>query len=334
MKIFLLTEAGKNIGSGHITRCIALSQAFIEKGLYPYFVINGDNSVKDLFKDKKYIIFNWLEERKRLFNLIKTSDIVIIDSYLADNTLYKGISENAKLCVYIDDNKRIDYPKGILVNGGIYSLKLKYPKKRNLIYLLGFQYTILRKEFWYVGKKKVKKNIKDVMITFGGADTKNITTKVLRLLTNEFPNFNKKVVIGKWFRNFNLIKKQKDERTEFIEWADANKMKELMMKSDIVVSAGGQALFEFAQVGLPVIIIAANDKNQLKNINEWKKTGFIEYAGLWKDKNLENSLLNKINFVNNYNTRLQMSYNGKRILKKNGSLNVVSKILQELTNKE
>ena len=35
MKVFILTEGGKDIGFGHITRCISLSEAFEEKGIYP-----------------------------------------------------------------------------------------------------------------------------------------------------------------------------------------------------------------------------------------------------------------------------------------------------------
>jgi UDP-2,4-diacetamido-2,4,6-trideoxy-beta-L-altropyranose hydrolase len=53
MKIFIVTEGGKGIGFGHITRCTSIYQAFEQKGLIPEFVINGDNSVKDLLPDKK-----------------------------------------------------------------------------------------------------------------------------------------------------------------------------------------------------------------------------------------------------------------------------------------
>ena len=62
--------------------------------------------------------------------------------------------------VYIDDNKRLDYPKGIVVNGSIYAEELNYPHKNGPTYLLGIKYAPLRKEFWEVPEKKIKKRLK------------------------------------------------------------------------------------------------------------------------------------------------------------------------------
>ena len=45
MKVFIITEGGKDIGFGHITQCLSLYQAFKEKGILPKFIINGDNNI-------------------------------------------------------------------------------------------------------------------------------------------------------------------------------------------------------------------------------------------------------------------------------------------------
>ena len=54
MKVFIITEGGKNIGFGHITRCLSLYQAFEERGNKPKFIINGDNDIEYLLKDINY----------------------------------------------------------------------------------------------------------------------------------------------------------------------------------------------------------------------------------------------------------------------------------------
>jgi len=41
MKVFIITEGSKNIGFGHITRCISLYQVFEERGILPEFIINN-----------------------------------------------------------------------------------------------------------------------------------------------------------------------------------------------------------------------------------------------------------------------------------------------------
>jgi len=61
-----------------------------------------------------------------------------------------------KLAVYIDDNKRLDYPKGVVVNGSIHAKELNYSKKNGVKYLLGPKYIPLRKDFWEVPEKEIK----------------------------------------------------------------------------------------------------------------------------------------------------------------------------------
>lgn len=154
MKVFILTEGGKNIGFGHITRCLSLYQAFEEKEIIPELILNSDDNIEYLLKGIKYQKLNWTEKRDKLFELIKGADIAIIDSYLADISIYNALFDLVKLPVYMDDNKRVDYPKGIVVNGSIYAEELNYPKEKGVIYLLGAKYTTLRKEFWEVPKKR------------------------------------------------------------------------------------------------------------------------------------------------------------------------------------
>ena len=45
MNVFIITEGGKNIGFGQITRCLSLYQTFKERGIKPKFIINGDSDI-------------------------------------------------------------------------------------------------------------------------------------------------------------------------------------------------------------------------------------------------------------------------------------------------
>ncbi len=42
MKVIVFTEGGRNYGYGHVSRCKALCEAFIETGVTPDLIINGD----------------------------------------------------------------------------------------------------------------------------------------------------------------------------------------------------------------------------------------------------------------------------------------------------
>ncbi|HEK24805.1 MAG: UDP-2,4-diacetamido-2,4,6-trideoxy-beta-L-altropyranose hydrolase, partial [Hydrogenobaculum sp.] len=244
MKVFIITEGSSYIGFGHITRMLSIYQAFEEINIKPKLIINGDESILDLVENTDFEIYDWLHEKENLLSQIKDADIVIVDSYMADKDFYEKISNMVKIPVYYDDNKRLDYPKGIVVNGNIYAKDLDYPNKEGTFYLLGTQYTPLRKEFWEVSEKSIKKSVESIMITFGGDDIRNMTPKVLKLLKAKFPNLKKNVVIGKGFKNINEIEYTKDANTDLIYFPKAEKMKELMLESDIAISAGGQTLYE------------------------------------------------------------------------------------------
>jgi len=329
MKVFIITEGSKNIGFGHITRCLSLCQAFKDRGILPEFIINGDNNIEYLLKGVNYQIFNWLDKKSKLFEMVKDADVAIIDSYLADISVYNTLSELVKLSVYIDDNKRLSYPKGIVVNGSIYAEELNYPHTNGVTYLLGTKYTPLRKEFWEVPEKKIKEKVESIMITFGGDDAKNMTPKILAFLNDEYPNLIKNVIIGRAFQNINEIKKCTDKNTNLICYPDAEKMKEIMFESDIAISACGQTLNELASVGVPTIGVCIAE-NQLGNIKGWEKIGFLEHAGWYSKGNILEKIKNVIEHLKNSKERKNKFKIARKFIDGEGSLKIIDKIMKEL----
>ncbi|AEH44330.1 pseudaminic acid biosynthesis-associated protein PseG [Thermodesulfatator indicus DSM 15286] len=333
LRVYILTEGSSSIGFGHVTRCLSLYQAFEERGIKPKFIVNGDKSIVELLKGTNYEIVNWLKEQQKIFKIVKDSDIVVVDSYLTDKNFHENLSKLVKLPVYIDDNKRIDYPKGVVVNGNIHAEGLNYPRRKEVIYLLGTKYIPLRKEFWEVPEKEIRKTIQSVMVTFGGDDIKKMTPKVLKLLNENYPELKKNVIIGKGFHNVDEIKTVADENTNLIYYPNAEEIKQAMLDYDIAISAGGQTLYELARVGVPTIAVAVAD-NQLKNVKGWEKTGFIEYTGWWKDKYVLDNIIFSIEKLKGFDVRLNRYIIGRRLVDGIGSLRNISKVLKILINKE
>lgn len=330
VKVCIITEGSGKIGFGHITRCSGLYEAFSNKGIHPLFILNSDESTRSLLNEKESLIFDWLKNRQRLLNLIENMDIVIIDSYLADLEIYEKISELVSVPVYLDDDKRIDYPKGIVVNGTIHSKYLDYPETENVEYLLGTDYIPLRKEFVNVPVKKTFKKVESVMITFGGDDLRNMTPKMLEILTEYFPRLIKKVIIGKGFKNINEIEKLESKNTELIYYPEAQGMIDCMLNSDLCISAGGQTLYELARIGLPTIAIAVA-KNQINNVNYWKETDFIEYAGFWDDTHLVKKIIQCIEDLQDLNLRECKSKIGQNSVDGMGALRIAEYCIQKLS---
>ncbi|MBA7512704.1 hypothetical protein ES705_04712 [subsurface metagenome] len=278
MKVIIITESGKNIGYGHVNRCYAIAQAFNGKGITPDFITNIDD--------------------KKIFTLVKyiRHDIAIIDSYLKNLSFYRTLAGLVKLIVYLDDNNRLRYPKGIVINGNIYAKNIDYPENIQITYLLGTKYTPLRKVFWEMPKKEINKTIKNVLVTFGGSDSKGMTSEITDFLKINYPILKIIAITGKSITD--------------------EEMKSVMLKSDIAISGGGQTLNELARVGVPTIVMYIT-KNQLQNIEMWKKVGFVEE---FKDDVIER-LKGQI-------IRKEMSAIGRNMIDGQGAKKIVNEVLE------
>lgn len=316
MNIYILTEGGSNIGLGHISRCSSIYQAFKERGYDPKFIVNTDENVNN----EDYIVSNWIEDNEFLEN----TDIVIIDSYLADKTLIDEFASKVPLMVFLDDNKRINYPKGIVVNGTVLASNLNYPLKSSLSYLIGSEYIPLREEFWQSKNISIGEEIETVLVTLGGNDLRNLTPKILKLLSEKFPDLNKKVVVGNSFSNKERIEKEADDKTELIYCPDASGMLNAMLSSDIAISASGQTLYELACTGVPTIAIGVID-NQINNIRNWQEQGFIHYAGCWNNPNLLDNIVERMKNIN----RGESHFKGMSAVDGQGSRRIVNHILNK-----
>lgn len=312
MKILILTEGGEMIGFGHITRCVALSEALEERGIITELIANGDNSILDFIKYKNFQRFDWIKNKEKLFHNIAKSDFVVIDSYLAEKSIYDKISEvtDGKILM-IDDYNRIDYPKGIVVNPSTYGDKLDYLRKSDAVYLLGKDYIIFRKEFWNVPEKKISKKVKNVLITFGGRDNYDLANKIANFLKEKFDI---KIYIVN-VKNNKLTSKE---------------MLNLMLESDVCVSGGGQTTYELARVGVPTIGICFAE-NQLGNLTSWEQIGILKNVGWFNDEKLFPTIGKIFNDLG-YESRLKMSKTGKEYFDGQGSKRIAEEIVKIAVN--
>lgn len=279
MKVALITEGLSGTGYGHLTRCLSLYQAFEEKNIIPLYIANCDENGKKFIGNVDIIKLDWLNKTVTLFELIKDFDIAIIDSYLAPSEIYKKIQNLVKKAIYIDDYIRLDYPPGIIINGTIGAENLPYKKDNKHQYLLGIEYMPLRKEFWDIEiPKKEIKEVKNVLITFGGQDFRELTFPILDFLLEKYPGLNYHVVKGT-SKNNNITNNNHSNKVNFYSSLNAKEMLDLMLKCDLAITAAGQTMYELARVGLKTIAIGIAD-NQRFNIQGWLGKNFI-YDEIW-----------------------------------------------------
>jgi spore coat polysaccharide biosynthesis predicted glycosyltransferase SpsG len=307
-RVIIFTEGGDNIGFGHITRCTALYEEIQVRNIEAIFIVFGNN-IEEILSEKKYQNIDWKNE-KYLDHILNKDDYVIIDSYLAGKEIYDFISKKVKKCLYIDDYNRINYPNGIVVNPCLYS-DIKYPGNENVKYLIGKQYIILRKEFEKQFIKTEKYSIDKILITLGGNDTRNLTAKLLKTLDKINPQFKISVVIGKIFDDLNSIKNEKNKNIELFFNVDAEKMRDLILNNDFVISGAGQSIYELLVLNtrfLP-ILLAENQKNNYIGLI---KLEIIDEIIKWDDDNLNQILKQRLLSYNEKKYKTAITNGGSR----------------------
>lgn len=316
MKAIILTEGGGGIGFGHVSRCLAIKQAFEHIGVETRLVINGDKSLSRVLTDSCYTLADW--QAGCVSRFLQGIDIVLVDSYLAGEATYKKIADVAKHCIYFDDFNRIKYPVGTVINYSASADEMNYIHRPGIRYLLGASYTPLRKGFWQVSERKILNVVRKALIIFGGTDTSGHTLETLRFLVENYPGIEKKVVIGAGFPFAEQLEQLKDDKTKVFVSLAAEKVKKVMLDCDIAFTAGGVTLCELARTGLPALVVSAAE-NQVENVKSLVKAHAACSVRIFRGK-IDTRILKKtFARITPQATRTHMSNAGKGIVDGQGA---------------
>lgn len=303
-KVLIFTEGGNKTGLGHISRCSSLYDELVNRGIEVELIINGDVFDIEIIKDKKVKVLNWMSE-KFLNDYIKKSDYSIVDSYLVNKSLCTVISNKSNKCLFIDDNARVKYPKGIIVNPALNIDDAMYHKNEGSCYLLGPKYIILRNAFLKAKREKINKVVKKILIIMGGSDVRNITPLILSILSNKYSKMVFNVIIGGYYKNMYEDEKNKVKNVHFYNNIDAEEMKEIMLNSDIAVTAAGQTTYELVATETPFIPIKVVE-NQSNNIIGLRELNIVDNVIEYSDPFFEKKLIIEFDRLLNFNSRAKI----------------------------
>jgi UDP-2,4-diacetamido-2,4,6-trideoxy-beta-L-altropyranose hydrolase len=333
LNIAFRVDSSPTIGTGHLMRCLALSEELIKRGNNCYFLTKTEND-ELLNKIKKNNIdfqkiqpnLNLLEDRNLVIDFSKKNDVnwIITDWYWLNSDYIKELKKKKFNILSVDDTANIHYYSDIVVNQNIGSEKLKYSTEKFTKFLLGTRYIMVRNQLLKRDKKIEKKKVEKILITLGGADTDNLTLNIIKMLEDIDKKIEFLVLIGPLNPhkdNINYYIKQKDLNVKIIKSPDD--ISNLYLESDIAISAGGTSCYELAYYGIPNIIIAIAD-NQLNIARELDKQEISLYLG--KKNEIKKEKLRKkiMELIENDSLRKTLMQNGKDLVDGKGKERIVS----------
>jgi len=320
--IFIFTEGGGEIGMGHISRCLSLYQAFEMRGYFPQFIINGNESLVSAVSGNRYQLFDWIAEVDKTIRLLQDAGIVLIDSYKCPAFLYQLIKNESKTAVYIDDNLRLEYPSGIVVNGVMGAEQLGYKKRGDIDYLLGAQYAFLRSSFWSVPVKEINPEVKSIFISCGGNDN-GLSVRIAKLVSEKFPKFYLSVIV----KDINSPElSELKHYTQLLGGLSADEMKALMGSADLAMTAAGQTTYELCRIGTPFVALLTAD-NQAYSIGNFFKQGLVQEVINPNNPAFDTMLVNQINYLLDPETRKAITLKMQTAIDGYGSLKLADYII-------
>lgn len=290
MKIAIRAEGGPATGMGHIVRCLSLANEFRKQSQSVIFISNdpvGRNAIAEQGFEAVSVMADELDNPEDFLSILKRHaiDCLIVDYYRVNRDYFLRLKEGVKCLCYVDDLNKFTYPVDILINGNFAAELMGYEKySPDEVLLLGVSYNFIREEFRDLPPRKVNKEIERILITTGGADPSNLTSRLIsELKTDDYLNhIHLDVVVGGGFIFKDELYKQAKIFQGVTLHENVKRISELMLKSDAAISAGGSTLYELCACGVPAFVCIIAD-NQEYIVTKLAENNFIRNLG-WHDR--------------------------------------------------
>jgi len=284
VKFLIRADASFETGTGHVMRCIALGQMLSDAGHQVIYLTQTDNQMIQERILREGFGINIFKEGDILKDAVYTAnagkdikaDWIITDGYKF-KTEYQKIIKNAGFkLMCIDDICECHYVSDIVLNQNINAERLyRYSCEHNTRLLLGIDFVLLRREFrksikW---ERKIEPDCKNILITLGGSDPKNITPQILKVMElAKIDKINLRVIAGANSENIEEIRDiSKDSKHNIECFINIANIEDQMKWCDLAISAAGSTVWELMMYKTPMVLFVSagnqeNISNQLKSL--------------------------------------------------------------------
>lgn len=256
-KIIFRIIGNKNVGMGHIYRCISFAKMFLGHDIQ-FICREEDKLAVEKVAEYHFPVLSLTSEQEGDYLITQRPDLIINDTLSTTAADMAMIKRSGAKVITLED-KGAGLNDADLVINEIFSSSTSTPDH---LYT-GHHYVVLRDEFFTQDRKD--RTGKHCLISFGGSDPSNYTQLVLSEFDDVFADagFDVTVIIGQGYAfKENLYKQiktlQSQDNITVIEGTD--QIAKLMASADFAFAGNGRTVFELAQMSLPAIILPQHER--------------------------------------------------------------------------
>jgi len=266
-RLLIRTDADAEIGIGHVMRCLALAQAWIENGGTVTFVcatIPGSLESRLHHEGADVVLIH--EQRGSLREASKTATVaedlnvvaIVVDGYCF-GAEYQALLHGVSGCLMVlDDFKQIaSFSCDYILDQNFGVLETQYCGiDSGTRLLLGPKYVLLRREFINVEVTEagVPEIARKLLLTLGGGAAPGVLRQLIDAVNDvDQINIDLTIVIGqagKWPEGLMAGSSQIEISDSVLDMAP------LMSDSDLAISAAGSTCWELIYMRLPALVVA------------------------------------------------------------------------------
>ena len=290
-RVLFRADASHGGGFGHVARVCALIEELQDRGAEPIAMVGGDAPGLGSWcqlHGLDALIGNWsLTQLVQIAEAERVSSVVVDGPALVEELVPK-LAERKLRTVIIDDKGTLAHSVAAVVNHNIHAEQLAatYPnaKKR----LLGRRYMMLRREIRRYTRgscRPMNMSRLRVVITYGGSDPVDATSRTLHLLPDDRP-LELVVIAGPSYQHDDQLRVAVDQARERGHTVDLRRAPDdpggLFVSADAAICSAGGTLGELAYLGCPALSYAiATD--QIVPARHQVRAGLISGGRTWAE---------------------------------------------------
>jgi UDP-2,4-diacetamido-2,4,6-trideoxy-beta-L-altropyranose hydrolase len=342
--LLIRADAGPDIGTGHVMRCLALAQAWKDAGGSAIFEMAVEMpEIERRLRVDGFVVHHINAQPGSERDAALTADLaisqnacfVVVDGYQFGSEYQMNLKKAKAHLLFIDDYGHAEfYWADLVLNQNIYAREELYEDRdSNTELLLGSPFVLLRREFqsWRKWIRKNPDNASKILVTLGGSDPDNATAKILSLLQSLKVNDIEIIVVigGGNAHNEALQAAAKQSQIPIRIVSNASNMPELLAWADMAIISGGTTSYETAFMGLPslIVIIASN---QIRVAEKLAEIGAAVNLG-WNHNLAGGGIQKTVEDLRvNCKTRESLSQISRQLVDGLGTARVIRAMLQRL----
>lgn len=321
MRVAFRVDASLEMGSGHVMRCLTLADAMAAGGAKCLFVSRAHtghliHKIRERHRCIELPITtaesahvrqdpgpgysHWLGGTQEI-DAVQTRDAMrdfdpnwlVVDHY-AIGSDWEEYLQSANMPVFvIDDLADRKHICSVLLDQSLGRLPAEYQAlvPGDCVTMAGPGFALLRDEFAAARSASLSRRssgqIKNILVSMGGADAHNVTTAVLSALENSVlrPPCEVTVVLGQqnpWYTRVLALAGTLRLPTKVL--VNHSEMANLMANADLAIGAGGGTSWERCCVGLPTVLLTLAE-NQIESAIALQKAGAVLHIDGWEHVN-------------------------------------------------